>query len=425
MPQLTSIDVLEWKAKSVEKKLTAMQRRAAKLGLPPITFYTSSPGDTDYYIMFDRETGETWSSPDPKSKTSSEFTGRVVRTVRFIVSGDHPHFNGWRLVAKLSPTADCQYNIIKMVPGVTSVIPSHYLRSVGVCEHCHTVRRRKETFIVEKVDGDDIGTFKAVGRSCIQDFLGGASPEQILLWGTFVFSLDPQDEVDDVIGGLPHVRPTYCIRKFIATTRKVIDRDGFVSKSKAYDEQRLSTADIVEDCLSGCRIPGNTRIELEDSDYAVADECIGWMASLPLDTRDSIWNQNLRTLSIQEYVTDSDSGIVCAAVNQHKNVVIRSSIPEVESEYVGEENQRITIKAKLVGIIPIESYYGNKYLHRFCTPEGNELVWFCSGRPMEMEAVGSSFEIVGTVTRHTSYRNKKQTTLSRVKWFACSVPVAF
>ena len=48
-------------------------------------------------------------------------------------------------------------------------------RDGRTCDYCNTLRNRNETHIVQNEEG----TIHQVGSTCVRDFLGGVSPEQI------------------------------------------------------------------------------------------------------------------------------------------------------------------------------------------------------------------------------------------------------
>ena len=82
------------------------------------------------------------------------------------------------------------------------------------------------------------------------------------------------------------------------------------------------------------------------------------------------------------------------------------------SEHVGKVKDRLTIEvaeAKL--LTTVSNLYGTSYLYKFKDANGNVFTWFTSC----MIEVERKFNIVGTVKEHTTYRDVKQTVLTRCK----------
>jgi hypothetical protein len=102
-----------------------------------------------------------------------------------------------------------------------------------------------------------------------------------------------------------------------------------------------------------------------------------------------------------------------------------------ESNWVGSVGEKLRIKVKVLSMTDIESFYGSVKLHRFIDENGNILVWFCSGMPLQKKCAamedagyndprvnvepGDELEIIGNVKAHDTYKEKKQTSLTRVK----------
>ena len=79
--------------------------------------------------------------------------------------------HGWRFVATVDHTE--KGNIIRKMTDDIEV-PERYRTSEPICEHCHSRRHRKDTYIVYNEKTDE---FKQVGSTCLCDFTGGLSAE--------------------------------------------------------------------------------------------------------------------------------------------------------------------------------------------------------------------------------------------------------
>lgn len=97
-----------------------------------------------------------------------------------------------------------------------------------------------------------------------------------------------------------------------------------------------------------------------------------------------------------------------------KNIVndtIKATLPESESEYMGEEKERLRdLDVTVSAIRTTEGFYGTTFIYTFMMDK-NILVWFSSS--CKNIEVGDNVLLTGTVKDHKEYMNKKQTILSR------------
>lgn len=97
-----------------------------------------------------------------------------------------------------------------------------------------------------------------------------------------------------------------------------------------------------------------------------------------------------------------------------KNIVasaIDASLPETESEYIGEEKERLRdLDVTVSAIRATEGFYGTTFIYTF-KYQKNTLVWMSSAcKDIE---VGDNVLLTGTVKCHKEYKKDKQTYLSR------------
>ena len=83
------------------------------------------------------------------------------------------------------------------------------------------------------------------------------------------------------------------------------------------------------------------------------------------------------------------------------------------SEFVGNIKDKVAFKAKMIKVVPVESYYGTSHLHIMEDVETkNIFVWNTSTTALD---VGATYHVAGTVKEHKQYKNIKQTVLTRCK----------
>jgi hypothetical protein len=84
--------------------------------------------------------------------------------------------------------------------------------------------------------------------------------------------------------------------------------------------------------------------------------------------------------------------------------------PEDESQFVGTVGERIVVEVTVEKNITLEGYYGIQHMHVMRSDDGNVFVWSTTAKDW---AVGSKKNIKGTVKEHKTYRNVRQTVLTR------------
>ena len=82
------------------------------------------------------------------------------------------------------------------------------------------------------------------------------------------------------------------------------------------------------------------------------------------------------------------------------------------SEYQGSVGERLTLDVKVKKTFEGSGYYGRYVVHTMEDAAGNEYVWSTSSKKW---SEGDAVRIAGTVKEHKTYRNIKQTILTRCK----------
>ena len=84
-----------------------------------------------------------------------------------------------------------------------------------------------------------------------------------------------------------------------------------------------------------------------------------------------------------------------------------------ESQWIGEVKERLVLKVKCEKIFHFLSMYGENTMYMFVTKDGNIVTWNTQTN-QDIEE-GKDYGLTGTVKDHITYRNKKQTVLTRCK----------
>jgi uncharacterized protein (DUF779 family) len=356
--------------KSVEKQIEKLNRRATKLGLDSIQL--------------------TWDKPSINS--SGILVATATLTGPFSIS-----FDGWEFIATLQhlPTGE---NIIRSISDQD--LPTQYHNSGSACEHCNVNRYRKDTYIVKK----DI-SFLQIGSTCIKDFLGGNSPDNImqraqLIAGIMSF-MRGSCEASAEVG--------FNIETFLAHTIAIVNEFGWVSKTDAKETGKMATATRVIEALTTdepqLKLPINNAL-LEDAKI-IAD----WVENIPDITADnSDYLHNIRAIARAGMVGIRTAGFAASMVSCYNRENAKPK-ERVVSQHVGEVKSRQSFELTVKNMFSGQSNFGEYFKYIFTDKAGNILVWSAS-KEQDLE-INHNYTVVGTVKQHTYYKDVAQTVLTR------------
>lgn len=332
------------------------------------------------------------------------------------VEGETPRLAGWRLIAAVQPVGDeC---LVREVPG--EACPSQYRHTDYHCDHCNTTRRRNAVFVLQNEDTQE---YKQVGRNCIADFLGGASPEGLLGAAEYVFNFvklagEAQEEGWGWGGGGRRVVP---LSQFVAVVALVNRRIGYVSRSQARDTMQQSTSDLAwELCTSPPtenlkKFIREKQLYIAEDDVDTAKEAVEWGAAITPEKASSTYLHDLGVCCRQEYVTWDRAGYVASVIQAYNFDLRKRTIREDhQSVHLGEVGKRQDFTLTVVSLHSTEGEWGARTRVTFTDPDGNVLIWWASGCP-EWLKQGRTVRAGATVKRHTDYQGVKQTELTRVR----------
>lgn len=205
------------------RKFQQLGRRAKRIGLPAHTF---------------TETQE----PERIQKTDE--LGNVIKTylLHYIVVDagcTEIKVQGWTFTATVQITEED--NIIRNVG--QEEVPVQYRTMSNKCEHCNTIRNRKDVYVLRHEDG----AYKVVGRNCLSDFFGHdalvyAERAQYL---TDIASLGESMENEFGFGG--RGGSSYSpLEIYLSYVAECVRLDGWMSRGKAREigAEGMATCEI-------------------------------------------------------------------------------------------------------------------------------------------------------------------------------------
>jgi hypothetical protein len=408
--------VPSWRVGQVQAKLDKLVRRGKKLGCTPIGY---TIGESKVYCVgHERDRNDGW------SEILKSFT-------RVEVSGEAPKFDGWRLVARLlrAGQTGADQTIVNAVPGET--VPLQFRTSGCRCDHCQKDWViRKDTFVVAK--GDE---YKQIGTSCLRDFLGHMSPDNIVAMATYysesvaaAFDPDGDEREEDhfglwVRGGIVKSLPE--VLAIVASHHRVF---GWFSRTVAEKLDKVPSVCTVERVIF-CKAVSNDNKELvkqltpTEDDEVNAAKAIEWAKSI---TGESDFEHNLKSIATSGHASHRTMGLSCAIYGAWRKAVEVEASRKIAAEtstHIGIAGERITLheikvlSARCIG----EGQFGATWLIKLTDDEGNAMTWFTNEEKL---TTGSIVSIKATIKKHDEFRGVKQTLLTRVTEIATTEQAA-
>lgn len=382
-------EIFEGNMDRLSKKLTTISNKCAKYGCE---FHFEELGET-FRNVKDEDSGE-------------------IRTARFItvdVSGK-AQISNWEFIATIEHSKPI--NIIRSFrPEVE--IPEHFYTVDTFCEHCRTRRVRKDTYIVRNTE---TGEFKQVGKSCLKDFTGGLSAEQV---ASYISWFDEVIKGEYVEPGFKSYDSTEEVLQFAVESVRLY---GF-TKTEAYAGAD-STRDIVCEQLHryGKYSDRITRDGFDPDHKGNAEKTkaiMAWVESLPEQFG---YISNLKATMARSYCERRDIGIICSAVasyNHEMEYQARKAVQRKQassSQWVGNEGDRIELHNLQVRLLTSwETMYGVTYLYKFIDEQGNTLTWKTGKWLGVTDEITPDLRISlkGTIKKHSEFNHELQTELTR------------
>lgn len=332
------------------------------------------------------------------------------------VTGEVVAFGGWKVVAAI--------DLLDAASGAV-VVRSHeavreeWRHNAARCDHCRTVRRRNLTVVVRHEDG----TEKVVGGDCLRDFAPTVSRDPMALavyWNDLLALTDAGGSDDDEDrfggGGIDAID----FDRYLPVVAEITLTTGFVSKRRAEElgGTEQTTASLAFLHAFTRNVEERSRIIPSEAACELAKVALEWAKNL---APTSDYEQNIRAIALAGYGTMRHMGYIASIVPAYQRAVAfqeekaRRAAQVAESKHVGAVDEKIETRVTLLRVIPIDGFYGTKFLHIFADEAGNQLKWFCSGAVPTFPEKGEFAAIKATVTDHGERNGTKETTLSRVR----------
>jgi len=213
----------------------------------------------------------------------------------------------------------------------------------------------------------------------------------------------------------------------MSLTHGIIEEYGWVSGGEAFENGTMSTANRVRTATPDSEVASPLLREIQDA--------LAWVRNQE-GKNGYILNLQTTLEAIGEgKVSDKALGLIVSILPVYRKQVERDAknaeenANKPESNWVGEVGKRDTFTLTCEDIRETNGNFGLTYLHKFADADGNELVWFATsgactnrvkgmtgwGEPVPMYEVGKTYTVKATVKKHGEFRERKSTTINRVK----------
>lgn len=409
-PNPNVYDIPEWNVEKLVAIVDKLNKRAAKLGVPPVRIDEVGKKQV-------KDSSKHYPGLKPEEIPT-------ITVYQLKIEGEPPKLAGWTFLATLDHNTMPGQVVVNTVPGQS--IPREFFTAQPVCDHCNKARRRNETFVLRHDDGK----YMKVGRQCLRDFLGH-DPSRAVAALQVMFNLIAQlgnmDDDNHDGGGSSRIPPRVDKETVLIFAAAVINKEGWVPRS-ASNETRPATVTGVQYAMfppyraseyetAKWRDYRNS-LDLENEKFKQeAQAAIKWLEEQPDGT--SEYMHNLKLISKADGVPVNMLGYwvsLIAAYHkaQDRQRLAASNNANKVNEYFGNVGDKIEVEVTLNKITHIPSQWGAVHLHNFSTKDGRTLTWFANTGNADMEQ-GKQYKIKGTIKKHAEFNNWKQTQLTRVK----------
>jgi hypothetical protein len=376
-------DIPESNVSGLMAEIAKLNKKAAKIGCSPIVATIQGERFETY-----KDNGE-------------ELT---VKLIQIEVVGETPKFAGWTFAATLQHTTEG--NIIRKTP-TAKIDLSDYSDKACLCEHCNTVRRRNDTYILLH----DSGLLKQVGSSCLKDFLGHANPHSLAQMAELIFSLNELCEGFEERGN-GGGKAYYPVERILNFAAAEILENGYFSRAMAEITGKMTTADYVKNDLCPPRNAEPIAVSVEaETLAATAKEFV--LNTLADKEELTEFENNLFVACKLEFCEWRLIGILCFVVEYYRRAMgQRKEKASKLNEFFGAVKSKITLDLTLVKEFSFDGTYGITYIYLFEDSLGRCFKWSTSNQGLE---TGKAYKVTGTIKAHDEYKGTKQTCITRCK----------
>lgn len=347
----------------------------------------------------------------------------VVVTLESSFIGHDIKMNGWSLLA-VADYSGLQSEVeFKVVAKFSEELRTRLTpRKAQVCDHCNRKVFRNKMIVVRNEAGEE----KAVGNSCVADFLGWGTPESILsmaLLQTLGQDLEaefgPRVKFDDVVEDLVD---------YLTVAKYIISDTGGWALGKN-SEKGVPTCDLMSMAYginpkSPYKAFDILTNKATDADLLVVQAAINWSKGQVGLEEGNDFHRELNLYIRDGYVGRPMSSNAFWIVGAYMNMKKRQEGQRpVLDEYVGAVKDKIEYTLELTFSTYFDSHWGRTYVYKFRDDVGHEFLVKTSnalGQPVDGKwrdaEAGDLYDVKAKIMEHSIYKELKQTRLGYAKF---------
>ena len=315
-----------------------------------------------------------------------------IECVEVFIDGTYKN-SDWEFVGTIQHLSDG--NVINLISSkFQGKVPLEYFSSEPVCEHCHKIRSRQETFLIYNTSKN---LFTQVGRTCLKEYTDGLNPiECTAIMGVLSRVADLSKceyECECGCAGLPRVYSMEKIRKYAYA---VVKKFGYDKKNSSYKLEKM---------LEGGLILNDGKEVNEITEYAKG-----------IDT-DNSYLLSAKNMWLSEYCKSDNFNLILSFVAYYLKQKAKSAQTK-NSEYIGNVGEKVEFDVASSRLLYMSTYNlsytisSYTFMYEVIDTRGNVYLLKTSNQIGDRQVVK---HIKATVTGHAEYRGVKQTKINRAK----------
>jgi len=416
-----SVLVPSWGMDEFNKRLAALNVKAAKYGLPPIV--AGEPTRQRYARRTQQDEDGLRVYMVPMGDRPAERGDLIVYINEMDLAYPIVKLGNYQVLAKVEPlpTGNVLFSVTRD-PADAEAIEAYRTCELN-CDHCQTKRQRKETYILRDLAS---GESKQVGSSCLEDYTG-VNPSAVLFLAqlnTFYRDNSDLDSWGDGFGGGRSGGDYYVsAQEFLTRVVFLVERRGYLSSTKVFQNPELGNATyadamVLDDALKRSHSLqeafDEARPRLQETAKTVVE---WWLKHEP--TGD--YELNLKTiLQASEVRWDRKYlSFVASAVPSYQRYLQKSLQSTLPSEHQGDVGDKMERALRLEKRLAFDTQYGTSFRLNLADADGNRFSWKTANPPRELDgqqSTGQWFSGKFKIKKHDEYNGVKINEISHVKF---------
>lgn len=239
----------------------------------------------------------------------AQANGTSVKIYQVLLTAEVPKIEGWTFVATLDHSNEAG-TIIRTVPNTGVTVPSQYFDCKPSCDHCKTMRYRRDTYLLHSEQGE----FKQVGKNCLQDFFGydpmAVAKSAELLGYAEELARGSEEETEGGSGG----RRYYWMETILGFAAMTIRLYGYTTRKAVQENPQLDLYATSDQILSyyTAKNPIHREKDIDPVDREVAENAQEWAQNL--DPKDNEYLHNIKTIAQSSMIEFRQIGLAVSIV---------------------------------------------------------------------------------------------------------------